>query len=218
MSCDTIIFDLDGTLVDSLPDVCAALNHVLFDAGYSTLNLSQVKSLIGHGVSYMLEQAFLIFDHKLHLEKIDQFVRQYLYYYKKNPVANTVVFPFVREVLTDLYSQGFKMGVCSNKPYQLFKLFLQSLKMDSYFSAIIGGDTFDFCKPDPRHIHFTLKKMEKTTIGAVMVGDSEVDVLAAKNSGIPIILISYEPLIDKYDSVDVIINNFSELPMALQKI
>lgn len=184
-----IIFDLDGTLIDSAPDLHAATNHVLSFIGRDHVTLNQVRSFVGHGALMLIEKGLkatggMEGHSPLALRTV------FLDYYRKNLTAHTRPFDGARDILEHFRAAGVGMGICTNKPSALVAPILEGLGLDHYFSAITGGDTFDFKKPDPRHILETASRIPGG--GAIlMVGDSAPDIDAARAAEIPSVAVTF---------------------------
>ena len=218
---DTLVFDLDGTLIDSLPTVHASLNRLLADKNRTLLSLDKLKTLIGHGVNPMIEGAYKITGEPIaSKEMLDKAAEQYLLYYRQKPAKHTVIYPNVVETLNELKSKGYIMGICTNKPYEISLLVLQALGINSLFEGISGGDNYSFIKPDPRHILHTLKLMGSTPERAIMVGDSHIDGEAGRKAGLPFILVSYGYKATKNESLkaDKVIDEFKVLPKVIAEL
>lgn len=212
-----IIFDLDGTLIDSAPDLHAATNHVLKSIGRDTVSLDQVRHMVGYGALRLIE---------LGLEATggtegytaEDLRPTFLEYYGDNITAHTRLFDGALDMMNHFKNEGIELGLCTNKPIALTEPILANLGIRGLFSAVSGGDSFEFKKPDPRHIFETGKKM--TGEGpVVMVGDSRPDIEAAKAANIPAIAVSFgysqTPIQDL--GPDVVINHLSELKTLIRR-
>ena len=188
---DAIIFDLDGTLVDSLPDMTVALNRLLKDEGRRCLEIEEVRPLIGGGASKMIQSAYGLTGSGIDANDIAHAVTGYIAYYKEFPSKDSKIYDGVRDVLDDLQSLGIKMGVCSNKAYEMVCLILGSFDLEKYFCAVTGGDSVVFNKPDGRHILETLKLMNVSGNNVLMVGDTVNDIKAALDARLPVIAVDY---------------------------
>lgn len=212
-----VIFDLDGTLINTAPDVRLALNHMLASYGQPELTTPDIYALLGGGARKMIETAFLKSNVTLQADEIDKAIRCYLEFYKSNPVVETTIYPGVLDVLTSLKNAGIALGICTNKPSVMTKIVLKKLAMDHFFAAVLAGDEVAKPKPDGAHIHDVLKKIGIVDCQAVMVGDSEVDKASAEQAGIPFIGVRYG-----YDlgqlSHSHMIDHFGELPAILSTI
>jgi len=217
---DAIAFDLDGTLINSVPDVRAAINRLLVSEGRSEISLEQTLSLVGQGARVMMEQAMTLGGVAPAPDALDRIVETYIGFYKDHPADLTTIYPGVVEVLESLAARGIPMAICSNKPFVMTKLVLKTLGLDQYFDAVTGGDNVPHRKPDGRHVIHTLDLMGGRHTHAVMVGDSETDVDAGKDAGLPVVAVTYG-----YTHVavadlgaDVLIDRFSDLPDALDTL
>lgn len=215
-----VIFDLDGTLVDSAPDLLAALNHALTVAGRPAVSLDELRHMVGRGARILLERALTATGGMPHEAEFEAMVNAFFAYYGAHLSDNTRPFEGVRETLETLKQRGALMGVCTNKPMQFAKPLLEDLGLAPYFSAIVGADSFPYRKPDPRHLTGTIDAMGAGGRQAVMVGDSIHDIAAAKDASIPVIAVSFgytETPVSELDP-DHIIDDFRELPKVLEKI
>lgn len=215
-----IVFDLDGTLIDSVPDVRAALNRMLIERGARPLSLKQVEATIGDGAAAMIERAFVMAGNSLANIDLGSCLQSYLSHYRDHPVAHTTVYSGVREVLETFKSQDVVMGICTNKPSAMAALVLAELDLDHYFTAVAAGDDTDFPKPDGRHVARTLSLMGARGCQAIMVGDSETDMGAARDLGISSIAVTYgySKLGARLLDADVKIDAFAELPAAVSRL
>jgi phosphoglycolate phosphatase len=174
-----VIFDLDGTLIDSLPDIAAAVNRVLTWRGLETLLPMQVEMMIGDGAKVLLDRAFAARGHQAGEAEMAVFMD----WYTLHGADETRPYPGMVEALAALREAGHPLGVCTNKPAAAARGILASLGLDQFFSAVIGGDSTPYRKPDPRHLAAVLAAL--ATENAVMVGDHYNDMAAAKGCGIP---------------------------------
>jgi len=174
-----VIFDLDGTLIDSAPDIAATLNRVLAADGLAPLTLDEVHGMIGDGAKALLEQAF---GHRGGVARPGH-LAAFVADYQANPVVETVCYPGIREAVAALHAQGRALGVCTNKPIAPTLRILDALGLTPFFSAVLGGDSLPYRKPDPRHLGATMAALEVTD--AVMIGDHENDMRAANGLGVP---------------------------------
>lgn len=213
-----IVFDLDGTLIDSIPDVHASLNRALAELELGQLTLPQVKTMIGHGGRYLIECALKAVDVEPDDRVVEQLLLKYLELYKRYPVDHTIVYPNVVETIEQLRDDGYSLGICTNKPFAMTNLVLERLSLLPLFSGVTGGDNLPFCKPDPRHIEATLELMQQPLSNAIMVGDSKTDIQAANNAEIPSVLVTYGYHLQEGLSANVVIDDFSQLPNAIETI
>ena len=184
----TILFDLDGTLVDTAPDLMAAHNHVMKKFGYSTRSVDGkgASVLIGRSIWGSAKKEFSrITDEKIKNEMVKEFIS----FYGKNIVKDSKLIKGVLEFLKWAKSKNISMGVCTNKQEHLAIDLLKKIEIYDYFEYVAGGNTFEYCKPDPRHLTSIIEIMNGDIKKSLMVGDSENDADAAKSAGIPMILV-----------------------------
>ena len=190
----TILFDLDGTLVDTAPDLMTAHNHVMKKFGYSTRSVDEIRNLVGKGASVLIGRSIWgsakkefskITDDKIKNEMVKEFIN----FYGKNIVKDSKLIKGVLEFLKWAKSKNISMGVCTNKQEHLAIDLLKKIEIYDYFEYVAGGNTFEYCKPDPRHLTSIIEIMNGDIKTSLMVGDSENDADAAKSAGIPMILV-----------------------------
>ena len=190
----TILFDLDGTLVDTAPDLLSAHNHVMKKFGYSSRNLDEIKNLAGKGAAVMIGRSIWESARK-ELSSIDdkktkdEMVKEFINYYGKNIVVKSKLVNGVYEFLKWAKAKNISMGVCTNKQEHLAVNLLKKIKIYDFFEYVAGRNTFEYCKPDPRHLTSTIEIMNGSIKKSLMIGDSENDAEAAKSAGIPMILL-----------------------------
>lgn len=207
----TIVFDLDGTLVDTAPDLSNALNHVLTRRGHPAVPAETIRACVGHGARIMIEEALRRAGAE---DDVDRMLAEFLVHYEANIAAESRPFPGAIAALEGLAGQGATLAVCTNKREYLSRLLLRTLRIDSYFSAIAGRDTFTVSKPDPGHLTGVIALAGGNPSRAVMIGDSEVDLQAAKAAAIPMILVSFGYATSPLDGLapEAVIDHFDELP------
>jgi phosphoglycolate phosphatase len=181
----TIVFDLDGTLIDSLPDIAAAVNHVLALRGLEQLPAAQVRGMIGDGAQVLLDRAFAARGVPPAAADFTDFMA----YYTPRSADRTRPYPGIEAALSSLHGAGHPLGVCTNKPAAATREILASLGLEAYFSAVTGGDSTPWRKPDPRHLAATLEALGAQE--AVMIGDHHNDMAAAAGCGIPAIFAAW---------------------------
>ena len=190
----TIIFDLDGTLVDTAPDLLSAHNHVMRKFGFTSKNLEEIKNLAGKGAAVMIGRSIWESAKKefssINDQKIkDEMLKEFINYYQKNIVVKSKLVTGVYEFLKWAKSMNISMGVCTNKQEHLAVDLLKKIKIYDFFEYVAGRNTFDYCKPDPRHLTSIIEIMDGNIKKSLMIGDSENDADAAKLAGIPMILL-----------------------------
>lgn len=213
----TLICDLDGTLVDSAPDMAAALGDLLADLGRPPPSVAAVHNMIGDGVAILVERALAAGGETPAKADLPAYVANYQAYYERRLNDLTQPYPGAVATLTTLKSAGWRLAVCTNKPEGHSRRILAAQGFDGLFDAVAGGDTFAMKKPDPGHLHGVLGAMDAEATGAIMLGDSRNDVLAARGAGVPVVLLAHgyarEPL--RTLAADAVIAGFAELPGAL---
>ncbi|MDC0597710.1 HAD-IA family hydrolase [Candidatus Pelagibacter sp.] len=190
----TVLFDLDGTLVDTAPDLMRAHNHVMKKFGYPTKSTEEIRNLVGQGAGAMLGRSIWgqakkefgkVQNEKIKKEMIEAFVD----YYGKNIINESTLINGVKEFLKWCKEKNISMAVCTNKQEHLAIDLLKKIGIYDYFEYVAGSNTFDYCKPDPRHLTNVIEILGGEIKRSIMIGDSETDANAAKNAGIPVVLL-----------------------------
>jgi len=190
----TILFDLDGTLVDTAPDLMMAHNHVMKKFGYQTKTTEEIRDLVGQGAGALIGrsiwgQAKKEFG-KVQDQKIkDNMTKEFIDFYGKNILNKSTLMSGVKEFLVWCKNQKISMGVCTNKTEHLAVDLLKQIGIYDFFEYVAGHNTFDYCKPDPRHLTTVVEILDGDLEKTLMIGDSESDANAAKAAGIPVILL-----------------------------
>jgi phosphoglycolate phosphatase len=206
----TIVFDLDGTLVDTAPDLTNALNEVLTRRGHAAVSAEWVRSAVGHGARLMIEEGL---RRAGVTDDIEEMLAEFLVHYAANIARESRPFPGTVAALDRLRAEGAVLAVCTNKREYLSRRLLQELELEDYFCAIAGRDTFPMAKPDPGHLTGTIALAGGMPSHAVMIGDSDVDLRAAKAAGVPAILVGFGYAAAPLDGLkpDALIGHFDEL-------
>lgn len=214
-----VIFDLDGTLVDSAPDLASALNHLLASERRRALALEEVIGMIGDGARVLVERAFAATGAPA--SDLDRLTPLFLALYEGHTADQTLAFPGVVETLQLLASADLRLAVCSNKPEGASRELLAALDLARYFDAVIGGDSLPGVrKPDPRMLMAALELLGADPQNAAMVGDNQNDVAAARAAGVPVIVRAggYTRVPAHALGADLVIDEFRELPAALAQL
>ena len=190
----TILFDLDGTLVDTAPDIMRAHNHVMTKFGYPTKSTDEIRNLVGKGAGALIGrsiwgQAKKEFHSVNDLKIKDQMSKEFVDYYGKNIISESTLINGVKEFLKWCKDQNISMAVCTNKQEHLSNDLLKKIGIYDFFEYVAGSDTFDYCKPDPRHLTSVVEILDGDVKKTIMIGDSETDANAAKAAEIPVILL-----------------------------
>lgn len=215
-----VAFDLDGTLLDSADDLIDTLNILLKEYNIPSIHKSEVNNLVGNGALAMIKKAFK--KNNLYSEKTnwEYLKNEFLSIYAKNYANKSQLFPFAREVLKELKSNNYEIILVSNKPEFYVKKILIFFKIENFFSAVSGGDTFKYRKPDPKHLYETIKLTKYKKYNCVFVGDSINDALCAKKSGSKLILLKhgYSDINVNKMGADIVLDNLKKIPQSIEKI
>ena len=190
----TILFDLDGTLVDTAPDLMLAHNHVMKKFGYPTKSTEDIRNLVGKGAGALIGrsiwgQAKKEFSKVLDEKIKDEMVKEFVNFYGKNIKNESTLINGVKDFLIWCKEENISMAVCTNKQEYLSNDLLKKIGIYDFFEYVAGSDTFDYCKPDPRHLTNVVEILEGDIKKTIMIGDSETDANAAKAAEIPVILL-----------------------------
>jgi phosphoglycolate phosphatase len=217
---EALIFDLDGTLINSLPDICASMNRVLVEVGRRALTLNETKDMVGWGGQVLVEKALAITGNEMTKNDVNLILEKFIDIYSKHPNDHSIVFPGVFSMLERFKSAGVAMGICTNKPTATTSPVLQAMELDRFFEVVSCGDAVPYKKPDGRHISMVVDQMGATNQTSVMIGDSESDITAAIEAGVRSVAVTfgYAHIPCNKLGADAIIDHFDELPEALVKI
>ena len=190
----TVLFDLDGTLVDTAPDLMRAHNHVMKKFGYPTKSTEEIRNLVGKGAGALIGrsiwgQAKKEFHSVIDLKIKDEMSKEFINYYGKNIINESTLIKGVKDFLIWCKNQNISMAVCTNKQEHLSNDLLKKIGIYDFFEYVAGSDTFDYCKPDPRHLTNVVEILDGDVKKTIMIGDSETDANAAKAAEIPVILL-----------------------------
>ena len=187
----TIVFDLDGTLVDSAADIQAALNRVLAEVGRRPVTLDEARDMIGDGMDKVVERGFAATGGAASPAAFARHFRRYREIYRNTDVVHTRPYTGVVETLRHLRESGYRLAVCTNKLCDFAVEILDTLELDGFFGAVVGADSTAARKPDPAPLRAAIERLGGSPGDAVMVGDSPVDVAAARAVGIPVVAVAY---------------------------
>ena len=220
----TIVFDLDGTLIDTAPDLTAATNHALAALGLEPVGVAELRPFIGHGSQAMIAAGLRMKGKQVGEHELLHLHDRFLEFYAGNVAVNSRPYEGVPELLEALSAAGARLAVCTNKIERLSKLLLRELALLDKFAAVAGRDTFAVCKPEPGHLLGAIALAGGRKERAVMVGDSEVDFATAEAAGIPVIGVTFgytpRPVheLAREIAVAAVIDHYREFPSALARV
>jgi phosphoglycolate phosphatase len=214
-----LIFDLDGTLADTAPDLLGATNAVLAARGRALLDLGHLRHMVGFGAKALIAQAMEASGAPVTEDEMPPLVEIFLDHYRAHIADNSRLFPLVAETLAVLKAGGARLGVLTNKPQDLTDLLLPRLELDGLFAAVYGAGRKPYTKPDPRIFHDVAKDVSEGG-PAVMIGDSITDLNTARAAHVPCILMSYgfTPVPASELGADLVLDEFIQLPQALRDL
>jgi len=216
----TIVFDLDGTLVDTAPDLISALNHVLEREGMPAVPLHLARTMIGAGARRLIERGLELDGRVVSVEDINRLTNDFIDYYAAHIADASRPFEGLDDALDDLSGRGYRFAVCTNKLEWLSKLLLDRLGLSGRFAAICGADTFGVSKPDPAILRQTVARAGGDLSSTVMVGDAGPDIGVARRAGVPVIGVEFGytevPIADL--KPDLLIGHMRQLPVAVATV
>jgi phosphoglycolate phosphatase len=213
-----IVFDLDGTLIDTAPDLVDTLNVILAREGLPPVPFAEARSMIGAGARRLLQRGLARDDVAPKPDELERLYKDFLAYYANHMADRSRPFPGLEAALDELARQGYRFAVCTNKLEQLSTQLLRLLKIDHRFAAICGQDTFGTLKPDPDILRRTIARAGGDVGRALVVGDSTTDVATARAAGIPVIAVEfgYSDLPAAALGADAVVASFAALPAAVE--
>jgi phosphoglycolate phosphatase len=216
----TVVFDLDGTLVDTAPDLINALNYILVREGMPRVPLHSARTMIGAGVRRLLERGLELDGRTVELDDINRLTVDFIDYYAAHIADASRPFEGLEGALDELAARGCRFAVCTNKLEWLSKRLLDRLGLSARFSAICGADTFGISKPDPAILRQTVARAGGELSSTVMVGDAGPDIGVARRAGVPVIGVTFGytevPIADL--KPDLLIHDMKELPAAVANL
>jgi phosphoglycolate phosphatase len=216
----TVVFDLDGTLVDTAPDLISALNFVLDREGLAPVPLHSARNMIGAGARKLIERGLELEGRSMSPEEVTRLTGDFIDYYAAHIADASRPFEGLESALDDLSARGYRFAVCTNKLEWLSKLLLDRLGLSARFAAICGADTFGVSKPDPAILKQTIARAGGQLSSAIMVGDAGPDIGVARRAGIPVIGVEFGytevPIAEL--KPDRLIKHMRELPAAVESL
>ena len=216
----TVIFDLDGTMVDTAPDLIAATNHTLGQLGMPPVAARILQPAVGVGAKAMILATMNELGRASDAETLLVMTQRFIEYYRDNIAVRSRIFPGLVEALIVLRQEGAHLGVCTNKREALALKLLAELRLDQYFDAIAGAETFPVRKPDAGHLLGTIARAGGDPLRTVMIGDTAIDAGAARNAGVPFVAVSFgyaECPVEDLEP-DAVIHSFADLLPALRAL
>ncbi|MEZ2219346.1 phosphoglycolate phosphatase [Rhizobium sp. RCC_161_2] len=217
MKSPLVVFDLDGTLLDTHADLVASLNHTIAALNLAPVSYDDLTHLVGNGAQVMIERACKLRDYTLAPEELPALLQRFITHYSETMPGLTEPYPGLLAAMDALKGQGYKLAVCTNKMESLARTLLERLNLTHYFEAITGGDTFPVRKPNADHLIGTVERAGGDISRTVMIGDSVNDILVARNAGVPSIAVpfGYSDVSVETLSPSRIISHYDELTPAL---
>jgi phosphoglycolate phosphatase len=215
-----VVFDLDGTLAETAPDIMRTLNVILEKESLPALPLERARELVGAGARALIERGFKVSGRPLDPATLERLFEQFLLIYAEDVASNSHLYEGVLEAMDVLQAEGFALAVCTNKPILHTRLILEHFGITKRFAAIAGRDSFPFHKPDPRHLTLTIEAAGGDPARAVMIGDSRTDILTARAAGIPCVCVpfGYTDVAIETLEPDLIIQHFDALAAAVRQV
>lgn len=216
----SLIFDLDGTLIDTAPDLVATLNHVLSLKDIAPLPYEIGRQTIGYGARRMIMRGLEVAGVSMTETTVSEMFDIFIEHYSANIATNSAAFQGVIEAIEHYRTKGWLCGICTNKREDLAVKLIKELKLHQHFDIIKGGDSYPVYKPDPGHLLGTIRDMNGAPEHAIMVGDSEADIMAAHNANIPVIAVSfgYSPVPVTDFKPTAIIDDYAQFSEAVERI
>jgi phosphoglycolate phosphatase len=216
----TIVFDLDGCLVDTAPDLIGTLNTILDEHGHPGLPLAAARTVVGHGARAMLSRGFEAVGETLDPAKMDGLFTHFIALYLARIAEASRPYPGVVETLETLAAAGARLAVCTNKRTDLSLALLDALDLTRHFAAVIGPDKAGVAKPDPRHLIAAIEAARGRVEHALMVGDARTDIGVAAAAGVPVVAVSfgYSDVPPADLGADALIDSFAELPAVARRL
>lgn len=210
-----VIFDLDGTLIHTAPDLMASLNHAIEPVGAEPVHYDDMSFLVGRGARVMIQRALEMRERPVSAEAFETLFDRFLEFYAKSMPGQSALYPGLDAAMSRLSDAGMPMAICTNKLEHLAVRLIESLGLKDSFAAILGGDSISVRKPDPEHILETIRRANASS--AVMIGDSSNDIVAAREASVPSIAVTfgYTDIPVEQLGADYIINHYDLLTPEL---
>lgn len=212
MSLEALIFDLDGTLVDTAPDLMRSTNHVLATLKRRPITMDEARAFIGHGARTLIARGCEATGEPVDPRALETLYQEFIIYYSANIAAASRPYPGLLPFLDRAKAKGLKLAVCTNKLESLSIRLIEALSLTSYFDAIVGPDTIGIAKPDPRPYVEANTRIGSRPEASIMFGDSETDIKTGQNAGVPVIAVTfgYTPTHVRHFSPTHMIDHYDE--------
>ncbi|RIJ22105.1 HAD family hydrolase [Henriciella barbarensis] len=216
----TIVFDLDGTLVDTAPDLHIALNHCLSEAGFESVPFESIRHMIGQGAKAMIEKGLAFQGVSQATTEVEPLWQSFLDYYEANICSKSRPFKDATRSLEALTEMGATLAICTNKTQHLAETLIGKLGLTSHFASICGADSVPQKKPSGEHILYTVDRANGSPAKAIMIGDSQTDERAARNAGLPFVYVTfgYGPAPEQWDDTRCRASSYVEVMDAIQSV
>lgn len=215
-----VVFDLDGTLAETAPNIMATLNIILQQEGLAALPVERARELVGAGARALIERGFKVSGRPLDAQRLEELFEEFLLIYAEDVASASHLYDGALDAMDALAEAGYALAVCTNKPILHTRLILEHFGIGGRFAAVAGRDSFPFHKPDPRHLTMTIETAKADKGRAVMIGDSRTDIATARAAGIPCICVpfGYTDVPIETLEPDLVIQHFAALPEAVSRI
>lgn len=216
----TIVFDLDGTLAETAPDLIGSLNAIMAAEGLPEVPVAKARDLVGAGARALIERGFRLYGRPLPPERLERLFLDFLEIYAARVARDSHLYDGVLPALDGLAARGHRLAICTNKPERHSLMLLDALGVTARFARIAGRDTYPFFKPDARHLTRTIEDAGGSTDNAIMVGDSRTDIETARNAGVPVICVPFGYTDVPIETLrpDLVIGHFDELAGAVERM
>jgi phosphoglycolate phosphatase len=213
-----LVFDLDGTLVDTAPDLMHATNHVLATLKRRPITMDEVRSFVGHGAKALIKRGCEATGDPVDPRAIETLYQEFIIYYASNIAVSSRPFPGLVNFLNHCAAEGVRLAVCTNKLESLSIRLLDALGLSHHFGAVVGPDTIGIAKPDPGPFHEAVKRLGVANPRAIMIGDSETDILTARAAGVPVVAVpfGYTPKPVQEYRPDILVTHYDDMWKAVE--
>ncbi len=216
----TLVFDLDGTLVDTAPDLADATNHVMRRLGLAPVVEAEIRPYVGHGALKMIERAAASHGRALERQELYDLFEVFIAHYTAHIADRSRPYDGAIAALESARAQGARLAICTNKIEAHTRQLLDALSLSSYFAAVAGRDSLGVCKPDPAHLTGVIAQASGDAKRAIMIGDSDIDIRTAKGAGVPIIAVDFGYCVEPVAAFepDAVISHYRDLATTIERL